>query len=89
MTDSIMQDGKYCYVTGRTDHLDKHHVYGAANRKQSERYGCWVWLTHDVHMAAHQRQTEILTQLRQECQEAFEAIHGHDKFMQVFGKNYL
>ena len=89
MTDSIMQNGRYCYITGRTDNLDKHHVFGAANRKHSEQFGCWVWLTHDVHMQAHQRSPELLTQLKQECQERFEEIHGHERFMQIFGRNYL
>jgi hypothetical protein len=89
VTDSIMQDSKYCYITGRTDHLDKHHVYGAANRKLSDIYGCWVWLTHEVHMNAHQRQPEILLQIKRECQERFEELYDHETFMKVFGKNYL
>ncbi len=55
----------------------------------SEKYGCWVWLAHDVHMAAHERQPELLRQLQEECQERFEELYGHDKFMEVFGKNYL
>lgn len=84
-----MQDSRYCYITGRTDHLDKHHIFTGIRRKAAEQWGCWCYLTHDVHMAAHQRQPELLNQLRQECQERFEAIHGHEKFMQIFGKNYL
>jgi hypothetical protein len=84
-----MQDSKYCYITGRTDHLDKHHVYGAANRKLSDIYGCWVWLTHEVHMNAHQRQPEILLQIKRECQERFEELYDHETFMKVFGRNYL
>lgn len=89
MTDSIMQDGRYCYITGRTDHLDKHHVFGGPNRKLSDIYGCWVWLNHDVHMTAHQRQPEMLLQLKRECQERFEEMYSHEAFMKVFGKNYL
>lgn len=84
-----MQDDEYCYITGYTEELDRHHVYGGPNRKKSEEYGCWVWLRHDIHMDAHQRKPEILRQLKQECQERFEEIYGHDKFMAVFGKNYL
>ena len=84
-----MQTGKWCYITGRGDHLDLHHIYGGANRKASDKWGCWCWLTHDVHMAAHDRQQELLYQLRRECQERFEERHGHETFMAVFGRNYL
>ena len=84
-----MQDDKYCYITGYTQGLDKHHCFTGIRRKAAEQYGCWVWLRHDVHMAAHSTQPELLSQLRQECQERFEEIYGHDKFMSVFGKNYL
>lgn len=89
MADSIMQTEKYCYITGTTKRLDKHHVYPGCRRKASDKWGCWVWLSHDVHMAAHERQPELLRQLQQECQERFEELYGHEKFMQVFGKNYL
>ena len=86
---SIMQTEKYCYITGRTDHLDKHHIFTGTRRKAAEKWGCWCWLAHDVHMAAHDRNQEILTQLRQECQERFEELYDHDTFMKVFGKSYL
>lgn len=32
---------------------------------------------------------ELDTRLKHEAQAAFEKIHGHQKFMDVFGKNYL
>lgn len=86
---SIMQSGKYCYITGRGDHLDKHHVYGGPDRKKSEIYGCWVWLTHEVHMNAHDRQQEILMQLRRECQEKFEELYDRETFIKLFGRSYL
>ena len=84
-----MQQGKYCYITGRGDHLDCHHVFTGIRRKQSDEWGCWVWLTHEIHMAAHSTNPELLTQLRQECQEKFEDLYGHEKFLQIFGKSYL
>lgn len=89
MTNSIMQDDRYCYITGRTGELDRHHCFTGPRRKAAEAWGCWVWLDHDIHMAAHTTNPELLTQLRQECQEKFEELYGHDKFMQVFGKSYI
>ena len=32
---------------------------------------------------------ELDMRIKQDMQRAFEAKHGHDKFMEVFGKNYL
>lgn len=85
---SIMQDEKECFVTGAVNCLDKHHIYGGARRDKSEKYGCWVWLNHDVHMDLHSRNQALGFQLKALCQEKFEEQWGHEKFMAVFGKNY-
>lgn len=39
---------------------------------------------HGVHF-----DTEVDNRLKRETQARFEQLHGHEKFMQVFGKNYL
>ena len=49
MAKSIMQSEKVCYLSGRTDWLEKHHLYQGANRKLSEKYGLWVYLNHYWH----------------------------------------
>ena len=89
MTKSIMQDEKVCFVTGAVNCLDKHHVFHGSRRKAADRWGCWVWLHHDVHMDLHQRNTALDRQLKALCQKRFEELYGHEKFMAVFGKNYL
>ena len=89
MSKSIMQDDKYCYITGRTTGLDKHHCFTGIRRKQAEEWGCWVWLSHDIHMALHSTNLELADQLRRECQARFEEIHGHETYMRIFGKSYL
>lgn len=90
MARSIMQDDKVCFVSGSTVQLDRHHVYaGLANRKISEKYGCWCWLRHDIHMELHDRNKELDKMLRRVCQEKFEETHTRDEFMRIFGKSYL
>lgn len=84
-----MQDDKYCYITGKTQGLDQHHCFTGIRRKAADKWGCWCWLAHDVHMALHSSKPELADQLRRECQERFEELYGHEKFMEVFGKNYL
>ena len=92
MSKSIMQGEKKCYFAGCKGILHKHHVYGGANRKNSEKYGCWVWLTPALHNMSDEgvhfnREQDL--RLKEECQKRFEELYGHEKFMQVFGRNYL
>lgn len=92
-SESILSNEKKCYLTGRTDNLERHHImFGRANRKVSEEWGCWVYLTHDMHQGTygvHGREGhEIDLVLKQACQIAFERIYGHEKWMKLFGKNY-
>lgn len=91
MSKSILQgDTKECYVTGATYNLDKHHIYhGTANRKLAEKYGCWVWLEHSVHMRLHDKDKELDRRLQRECQNAFENNHTREEFRKIFGKSYL
>ena len=89
MSKSIMQDEKFCFVTGSEYWLDLHHVYAGSRRKASDKWGCTVWLRHDIHMDLHQRNTALDKTLKRACQRRFEELYGHDKFMTVFVKNYL
>ncbi len=86
---SILQTEKECYLTGSRINLDKHHVFTGPRRKAADKWGCWVWLNHDVHMYLHQKDPELERRLKRECQERFEEIYDHDTFMRVFGKSYL
>lgn len=92
MGESIMQSRRECYITGATQGLHKHHVYGGSRRKASEAWGCWVYLRGDWHnLASYGVHTnrDLDRRLKQICQEKFERLYGHDCFMAVFGKNYL
>lgn len=89
---SILQNEKKSYFSGKTDNLEKHHIYfGNPLRKLSDKYGCWVWLTSDEHRGNkgphHDRNTDLL--LKRACQEEFEMLYGNEKFMAVFGRSYL
>ena len=89
--DSLLSKVKSCYLCGRPT-TEKHHVFfGTANRKKSEKWGCWVYLCPEHHRlgknAVHlnSRVDKLLKVL---TQEAFEEKHGIEKFMEVFKKNY-
>jgi len=53
---SILQENlDCCFICGRRDRtLDRHEVFGAANRAKSKAYGLWVILCHDdCHEGPH------------------------------------
>lgn len=89
MADSIMQDERECYITGSRTMLDKHHALHGPNRKNAEKYGLWVWLRHDIHMALHDRDKELDRELEEAAQRKFEETHTREEFRRIFCKSYL
>lgn len=94
MSHSIMQNSRECYISGFTERLARHHIFAGSRRQLSEKWGCWVWLRADWHNMAdygvHGKYgRELDLRLKRECQRKFEALYGHEKFMEVFKKNYL
>lgn len=89
MTESILQTEKECFITGGQINLDQHHIYGGPLRDKSDAWGCWVWIRHDIHMKLHDSDPEMKKMLKRICQERFEELYGHEKYMNVFGKSYL
>ena len=89
MGKSILQEERECFVTGSRVNLDKHHIYHGPRRNASEKWGCWCWLRHDLHMELHDRNKELDRMLQRTCQEVFEEKYSHQEFMEVFGKSYL
>ncbi len=90
MPKSIIQKEEKCYVSGAEYNLDLHHVMGGtANRKIADKYGLVVWLRHDIHMDLHDRDKELEIRLKQDAQRAFEKLYSHEKWMELFRKNYL
>ena len=91
---SILQkDMTYCYVCGTTQNLITHEIYfGSANRAKSIKYGCYVRLCVKHHTMSNRgvhKDIALDTYLKQECQEVFERIYSHDKFVETFNKSYL
>lgn len=93
-----MDEYKSCWLCGRngqSDPLDKHHIFGGAFRRKSEKYGLTVPLCHNrCHLfgakAVH-RNAETALRLHQYGQEKAMEKNGWtvEQFMIEFGKNYL
>lgn len=93
-----------CYITGMTKGIiERHHVFGAANRTRSTFYGFVVPLLAEIHPNGAGRSDkacqsltgastkDIDRRLRQECQKFYEEELGktREQFIEEFGKNYL
>ena len=89
---------KECFLCGKNgagDPLEKHHAFGGALRKKSEKYGLYVYLCGDkCHRngpkAAHVCR-ETADMIRRWAQETVMREQGWDteRFIREFGKNYL
>lgn len=89
----IQEDMSKCFVCGTTQGLNTHEIFfGISNRSKSIVYGCYVNLCghhHNLSNAGVHFDKSLNIKLRQIAQRKFEEIYGHDKFMEVFRKNYL
>lgn len=92
-SESIISNERKCYLTGRTDNLDRHHCFKASRRKIAEEWGCWVYLNHEVHMKLHDHSKPFETaenDLKIVAQEAFEeSVGDRELFRNIFGASYL
>ena len=83
-----------CYVTGDTKaagaDIHVHHIFGAANKANSEKYGFIIPLRADWHDLAsysiHQDRIFEL-EIKHKCQDYWLANYGtKEEFINVFGK---
>ena len=83
-----------CFICGKYGYTEEHHIFGAANRKKSTKYGLTVNLCLDCHTAgenAVHRNAETMLALHQYGQSRWQTEQGKtaDDFRREFGKNYL
>ena len=105
MSKSILQDKskRQCYLCmllydndSRRVCIEEHHVFGGPNRKKSEHYGLKIYLDRYHHTGDITGSSEAIhmnkkydLMVKQIAQREFEKRYGHEKFMAVFGKNYI
>lgn len=78
---------RYC----KTPYAQTHEVfYGTANRQLSIEWGMQVNLCVRCHRQVHLYPNKHKDKkLKQVYQLKFEKQYGHEKFMKIFGRNYL
>jgi hypothetical protein len=98
MNGAMQMEDRVCFLCGRngySDPLDKHHIFGAANRNKSEEYGLYVYLCHnECHengkYAVHNNK-DTMQKIHEYGQKKVMEKQGWDteRFIKEFGKNYL
>lgn len=91
---SILQDDlSYCYCCGRSvEKLDRHEIFGAANRKKSKELGLWVMLCHQsCHLGGVHTYPNKYIYLKQKAQRIAMKHYGWTKeeFIEKFGRSFI
>ena len=93
-SNSILNSQKgTCFLCGKHNRTEEHHIFGGANRSLSEEYGLKVHLCMECHRtgknAVHNNKN-TMDYLHRIGQEAFEhRIGSREEFIKIFGRNYL
>ena len=70
-----------------------HHIFYGPYRSKSEKWGMKVGLCREHHEGrpngVHGGNRALDLKLKAEAQRKFEELHGHEMFMEEFGRNYL
>lgn len=86
------EDMDHCMYTGSSQ-VERHHVFGGAYRKKSEKYGFIAPLRPDLHpngVFAVRDAKSVDLKLKRASQAYFEKHYGtREQFIQEFGRNYL
>lgn len=91
MRRSIISNHKVCLICGKTTDIHRHHIFFNA-RKKCDEWGCWCYLCSSHHNMSkysvhHNRSIDLSIKVL--CQKKFEELWGHDKFMELFHKDFI
>lgn len=94
MSDSLLSNERECWFCGSSEWLERHHIFGGAYRKKSDREGLWVYLCHYCHNTPPNGvhfNRENMDRLRATGERAWLDYHGKEipDFIRAYGRNYL
>lgn len=83
----VATDLDNCFCCGRPAD-DTHHIFGASNRPLSEIYLLVIPVCRYCHNEIHYTK-QIMDELHQAGQMAFNKAYPDKNFLKIFGQNYL
>lgn len=94
MAKSIISTELKCFICGKRQGLELHHVFGGFNRSRADKDGAVVFLCHECHNEPpngvhHNRKMAL--QLKQVGQRAWQKHYNktEEDFRRAYGKSYL
>ena len=89
----ITNDMRVCYLCGKSENIEIHHIFSGSNRKKSTAFGCVVPLCHECHQGTdgvhfNREKMDYLRKVAQLCCE-HEYHWTEQDFRSVFHRNYL
>lgn len=83
-----------CDLCGKYGYLERHHIFGGANRSLSEKYGLVVNLCHECHNeppeGVHFNSKKMLALRKWAQKQAMEHYDWDEaEFIRIFGRSYL
>ena len=92
MYSAFTDDLSHCYLT-RSNVVHIHHIFGASNRKRSEKYGFILPLHPRMHNMSNEGvhfNKPLDLKFKRMAQEYYESHFGtREDFIKEFGKSYL
>ena len=92
LTSIFTDDMETCFMTGTTYWIERHHVFGGANKARSEEYGFIMPVTHNLHneppKGIHYNKA-LRRMLKQYCQRKYEETKSRQMFIFEFGENFI
>ena len=87
------EDMNKCYITGSTENVDPHHIFGAANKWLSEKYHFMLPLRRDWHTTANysiHKDRNFNVRMKMKCQEHWLYVlrRTKEEWISEFGKWY-
>lgn len=83
-----LHESEYCFECDRPI-TEEHHLIFGKNRQNAEDWGLTIRLCPDCHKRLHDRDEQMAMRYRKMGQVAFEYKYGHEKYMEIFGRNYI
>lgn len=88
---SILQKSKYCFICGKQEGLELHHIYFGPLRKISDANGFTVYLCSEHHRGDKGPHMDHKTDriLKRMCQRRYEKDHSREEFIALIGRNFI
>lgn len=91
MKSIFSQDPEICYLCGKRNASDVHHIFEGSNRSASDEYGLTIRICRECHMYIHHfPKSKTAVELKKYAQKKAMEHYGWsiEEWIEKFGKDY-